>query len=175
MSFLAFGNNDLTPAIQSVLTTQLRLNEIISLTEFNARMIAAPDYPLVIYQNDIHLLVLGSYYDLGDRSVFDFCLFFKDGQCAIESCHNNGPPGFSVPIARLTIDELRHHFPPFCCFDDKCCDDDTVQDNILYPLYEKITDPQAFPFGENEDHSEGNPYNLPIKNHNLFYTDQDED
>jgi hypothetical protein len=170
MSFLAFANNDLVPQVQGVLTSQLFLDEIISLTEFNARVASTPDYPIIIHQNDIHLLVLDTYYNLTiDRSVFDFCFFMKDGQAAVLHCHGYGAPGISFPIAYLTIDQLRHHFPLCGCWHPwdgyGCCNNPPIQNNILFPLECKVCKPLSFPFGEScngELQPLPNPYNLPI-------------
>jgi hypothetical protein len=166
MSLLLFGNNDLTANVQASLVSQLFLNEVISLDEWNARLAGNPEYPLIIQQNNIHLLVLGSYYNITNRSIFDFCLFFKAGQCAIESCQGSGPPGISFPIAYLTENQLRHHFPNCGCWDGySCCNNPNIQNNILFPLDCKVCEPNAFPFGESCSkpiEPIPNPYNLPV-------------
>ena len=156
-------NDDLSPNVQAALVSQLFISEVVDGYEFDQRVIGNPEYPLVIKQNNIRLLVVRSFYDLTNRELADFAIFCKAGQAAIEDCRV-GPPGYSLAIYKLSYKEIFHHFPRHD-FDDCGCDGySPIQDNILFPLTCRGCGRPAFPFGEEcyRWQREKNPYNLPI-------------
>jgi len=168
---IIFVNNDLTTNVQNALVRQLFITEVVSGSEFDERVALTPDYPLIIKQNNIRLLVVRSFYEQTNRNLADIVIFCKAGQAAVE-CNKFGPPGLSLPIDRLTWDELMRGstlslFDGYCCScSSSCCScNPNIQNNILYPLDCKVCPPIAFPFGEtcnNELVPLPNPFNLPI-------------
>ena len=84
------------------------INETISLSEFEARVSADPNYPLVVHLNMLRIMVtLPTMQDTTDRALADITLFIKGGQATV--LHNNlGPPTLSLETQRLNIYALLH-------------------------------------------------------------------
>ena len=103
---IVFVNADITDGIKSVLSTQLFINETMSDTEFDARVKADPNYPTNVHLRGLRIMVIRqSFQDLTNRNLADLVLFIKQGQAIVEK-NNFGPPGLSLPIARLNIYDL---------------------------------------------------------------------
>lgn len=101
-----FINNDITDAIKTIIIQQLHITESVPGSEFDARMIADPNYPQVIHNNNIRLLVIRSdFYDETNRTVADVVMFIKQGMATILK-NNFGPPELSIPIFRFDIYKL---------------------------------------------------------------------
>lgn len=162
-------NNDLTDQVKSVLMQQLFINEAISGAEFDARFSANPNYPLIIHQNHLRILVIRSFRDMTNRSIMDVVIFIKDGLAYIE--HNKiGPTGHALPIATLHAEKFFKHYPP-TLDDDFCFDDDKVQNNILYPLHPDKDKPPLFPFGSDKNKEKDTIFHVPLDE----FLDTDED
>jgi hypothetical protein len=102
---IIFVNNDLTEQVKSVLKNQLFLSDVISGEEFDARVIADPNYVNVIRNSFQRVLVIRSFWDHTNRELANVVIFIKNGLAAIEQ-NNFGPPGQTYPVALLTIYEL---------------------------------------------------------------------
>lgn len=96
-SAIIFVNNDLTDNVQTRLVRQLHINEVISGTEFDARVAADPDYPSNIKQLDLRIMVLRSFEELDNRELADVVIFIKAALASILK-NNFGPPGFTIAV-----------------------------------------------------------------------------
>lgn len=100
---IIFVNSDLTDSLKSILVNQLMINETISGVEFDARVVADPNYPVVVHLQKIRILVIRqSFQDQTNRQFADVVIFVKGGLATIEK-NNFGPPGLSLPVDRLNI------------------------------------------------------------------------
>ncbi len=104
-SAIIFVNNDLTPQVQGVLIQQLFINEIIDGYEFDDRVLADPNYPQTIHLNNLKILVKRPFYEHTNRELADVAIFVKAGLAAVEY-NKYGPPGLTLPVARLYLNEL---------------------------------------------------------------------
>jgi hypothetical protein len=118
---IIFTNTDVVQQIQDVLTRQLYLTEIITAAEFDARVVADPNYPLNIHLNHLRVLVLRDLSDCTNRHLADIVLFLKAGLAYI--LHNKvGPTRFTTSIDKMYLQGLiagdrihfehRHRPPP---------------------------------------------------------------
>lgn len=98
-------NDDLTKQVRSVFTSQLALDEILTGKEFDARLAVDPTYPTNVRLMNRKILVVRNLSETFDRTVVDFVVFFKNGLVSVE--HSKyGPPGFTLPLARLYLNRL---------------------------------------------------------------------
>jgi len=103
---IIFINGDFNSLTQTTIATQLHLNEVITKTEFDARIFVDPNYPQNIALNFLRILVvLPSFQDTVNRELADIVLFFKQGMVSVERSRF-GPPGLSLPIQRINIYDL---------------------------------------------------------------------
>lgn len=144
---IIFVNNDLTPGVEGPLVRQLYITDTITGTEFDARVAADPNYPQIIHENNLRVLVIRDFSDGYNRALADVAIFIKAGLASIESC-KFGPPGQTFDIDRLTIYELLAHYPQWSSFWHRNAAG-TVQNNILIPLYPHRNQPDPYPFGTN--------------------------
>lgn len=90
-------------SIESTLAKQLEINEAMSLTEFNARVAADPNYPNIVHLQRLRILVvLPDFRDYTNRNLADIVIFAKAGLASVEK-NNFGPPGLTLPVMRLNI------------------------------------------------------------------------
>lgn len=128
---ILFCNNDLSLSVQSSLTTQLMLTEIIDGYEFDSRVIADPNYPNEVHYNNLRVMVLRPLSDTTNRSLADIVIFIKAGLAYIEA-NKWGPPGQTFPIARLQLEQLINAPSNGVSSNPS---GDGIQSNILYPLF----------------------------------------
>ena len=103
---IIFINADLNDTATKTLQSQLEINDTMSFSEFNARVQVDPNYPFNVHAQGLRILViLPTLHDMTNRTLADIVLFFNQGQVTVEKS-NFGPPGLSLPIARLNIYEL---------------------------------------------------------------------
>lgn len=102
---IIFVNKELTPQIQSVFIRQLYLTDLISDTEFDARVTADPNYPTIIHLNDERVMVLRDGYDMTNRDKADIVLFFKHGLVTVEF-NRVGPHNIALPLDRVYLTTL---------------------------------------------------------------------
>jgi len=103
---LIFINSDVSQVSISTLTTQLFLNEIITDTEFSARLAVDPDYVSNIHANNLRVMVLKDFVlNTIDNANADLVLYVKSGLASILK-NNNGPPGLALPLNNLYIHKL---------------------------------------------------------------------
>jgi hypothetical protein len=105
-SAIIFINADINAGIQSTLKSQLYLDEIVQDTEFDARVLADPNYPQNIHSHGLRVMVIRqNFRDFTNRNLADVVLFVKQGQASVEK-NNFGPPGLTFPISRINVYEL---------------------------------------------------------------------
>ena len=103
---IIFANNDITNNQSIYLAKQLLINETISKIEFDNRVIADPNYPQIVHNQNIRLLVLlPTLQDTSNRELADVVVFIKQGLVTIEK-NKYGPHDFSFQQDRLNIWQL---------------------------------------------------------------------
>ena len=105
-SAIIFINNDINQGILDKLVSQLQIDGYITGSEFDARMIADPNYPKQIELNNLRILVMrDSLADITNREYADVVMFVKLGQASILG-NKYGPPGQTYMIDRINIYEI---------------------------------------------------------------------
>lgn len=101
-----FIGNDPKSSELTTLKTQLYIDDTMTKTEFDARMIADPNYSTVVHLQGLRILViLPTFADYINRGFADVVMFLHQGLADIEY-NRFGPPFQSFPIQRLTMYEL---------------------------------------------------------------------
>lgn len=101
-----YGCGDLDAVGKSTLENQLYIQETMTGDEFDARVVADPNYPFIVHQMNFRILVIrNNYRDYTNRQLADVVLFVKDGMASIEK-NNCGPPGLTVPLHHIEIHQL---------------------------------------------------------------------
>jgi len=116
-----FINNDISTETQTNLQSQLYIDEVITDTEFNARITADPNYPIIIHFNNLRILVLESPYDTNpsNKEFANIALFFKNGMLYVLD-HHYGFPTISINAQNINLFNLKNiikeiHFEKFNC------------------------------------------------------------
>jgi len=102
---IIFVNEDLTDFARSKLIAQLYINDTMTLTEFNLRMTADPNYATVVRLQGLRILVTADFNDQTNRSQADVVIFVKNGLAGIET-NKFGSPGLTLPVIDLYIYRL---------------------------------------------------------------------
>lgn len=153
---IIFVNNDLTTQVLAALSRQLYITDTISKQEFDLRVQKDPNYPNIVHEQNIMLLVLlPTFMDQVNRGLADVVIFVKDGMAAVEA-NKYGPPGLSLPVDRLTLREITKGNLPANLF----IANPNAQNNILYELngpLERLEESDVIltPFGSDENDDEG--------------------
>lgn len=85
------------------LMTQLFINEFMTDKEFDARVVADPNYPEIVHLQNLRILVAReNYRDYTNRELADLVLFYSHGLVKIEK-NKFGPPGLTLPLERINI------------------------------------------------------------------------
>lgn len=101
-----FLNSAINSVTQNTFVTQLFINEVMTFDEFNARVVADPNYPNIVHLQNLRILViLPTFRDQTNRNLADLVLFYNQGQVTVEK-NNFGPPGLSVAISRFNVYQL---------------------------------------------------------------------
>ena len=88
------------------LEIQLFIDDVMSKQEFDARVVADPNYPTIVHLRGLRILVvLPNFYDGYNRQYADVVMFLHQGLADIEK-NNFGPPFQSFPIDRINMYEL---------------------------------------------------------------------
>lgn len=99
-------NKDAALSELTNLQIQLFINDTITKAEFDARVIADPNYNTVIHLQGYRILViLPTFQDLVNRALADVVMFLYRGQADIEF-NRFGPPNKSINLQRITIYDL---------------------------------------------------------------------
>lgn len=102
-SAIIFVNADMNNVVRTTLMTQLEINELMTFTEFNARVSIDPNYPFNVHANKLRILVVvPDFHDTTNRTLADIALFVSHGLASVEK-NNFGPPGLTLPTQRLNI------------------------------------------------------------------------
>ena len=92
--------------IEIYVKNQLFINESMDDLEFNARLVADPNYADVIHGQNLRILVIKqNFQDYTNREYADLVIFVKQGLASIEK-NKFGPIGLSFPILRFNLWEL---------------------------------------------------------------------
>lgn len=103
---IVFINADINSIEQNTLQTQLYIDQTITKQEFDARIIADPNYPAIIHLTNLRVMVIvPDYHDQTNRELADVVLFLHQGQADVER-NKFCAPGQSFPIERLTMYEI---------------------------------------------------------------------
>lgn len=132
---IIFINPDMDGYVRSTLTSQLHINEIMTDVEFDARVVADPNYPSNVELQGLRILVIRqSFHDITNRKYADIVLFYSHGMVTVEY-KGYGPPSLTLPIERLNLYTLlrfnnsshvmilpkEHRRPSACCCANACC------------------------------------------------------
>lgn len=100
---IIFLNADINDTVKNTLVSQLYIDESMTFAEFNSRQTVDPNYAKIVHlQGRRILVILPTFRDLTNRTLADVVLFYNQGQVTVEK-NNFGPPGLSLPIARVNI------------------------------------------------------------------------
>ena len=99
-------NSDISEAQKTLFESQLYINETLSGLEFDNRVVADPNYPAVVHNQNLRILVIReNFRDYTNRNLADVAAFVKQGQVTIEK-NKFGPPNFSFTAIHLNIWKL---------------------------------------------------------------------
>ncbi len=105
-SAIIICNNDMSQTTKNVFVNQLYINESMSGSEFDARLVADPNYATVVHLNKLRILVYrDDFRDYTNRTIADVVFFYKNGLATILK-NNFGPPELSLNIERFYIYQL---------------------------------------------------------------------
>lgn len=104
-SAIVFVNNDLTQNVQDALVRQLFIDEVMDGYEFDLRVSKDPNYPTIVHNNNLKILVVRSFYELTNRDLCDVAIFVKAGLAAIEQ-NKLGPHRGTHRVEKLTLYKL---------------------------------------------------------------------
>ncbi len=105
-SAIIFVNADITDAIKNILITQLDIVDSMDGYEFDARVIADPNYPQIIHLNHWRILVKrDTFQQTNNFNIANVVMFVKQGQASILK-NNFGSPGLTLPIQRINVYNL---------------------------------------------------------------------
>ena len=90
------------------LQTQLFIDDTMTKEEFDARVVADPNYPIVVHLRGLRILViLPTFYDEHNRHWADVVIFLHQGLADVE-CNRLAWPGRGYPDE----DDFQHTYPP---------------------------------------------------------------
>lgn len=101
-------NSDSSDNVQEVIQRQLLISEKINGEEFDLRVQNDPNYPDIVRNSGLRILVVRSFQELTNRDLFDVVIFVKYGLAAIEK-NNFGPHGFTISVERMYLSKLFDH------------------------------------------------------------------
>jgi hypothetical protein len=87
---------------RDTLISQLHINEYMTDTEFDNRILVDPNYPTIVHLQGLRILVARNFYNYTNRNLADVALFYSHGMVKVEK-NNFGPPGLTLPIDKLNI------------------------------------------------------------------------
>lgn len=149
---IIFVNNDLTDGVMIPLIRQLYINESMTGSEFDLRVLEDPSYPQVIHNSGMRVLIIRDFSEGYNRSLADVAIFIKAGLASIEA-NKFGPPGQTYRVDKLTIYDLLRTYPISGTLPVPA----TVQNNILVPMFPNPNLPKLYPFGTDSGSASGNP------------------
>ena len=104
-SAIVFVNNDLTQNVQDALVIQLYINEVMDGYEFDQRVSKDPNYPTIVHNNNLKILVIRSFFETTNRDLCDVAIFVKAGLAAIEY-NKLGPHRGTHRVEKITLNKL---------------------------------------------------------------------
>lgn len=155
-------NADLTANVENAIIRQLQITDTMDGYEFDARVVEDPNYPAIIHNSHLRILVIRSFRDFTNRHLMDVVMFIKSGLAYIEK-NRCGPPGETFQVDRMQLEKVLM----WACRDDRRWDDDDdfecchnplippchickprkhIQSNVLYPLFHHFKH-DLYPFG----------------------------
>lgn len=101
-------NEEISDVIKTHIIKQLQIEETITGTEFDARLLIDPDYVKNVRALRSRVMVLKDFRDTTNRTVFDVVLYVRHGIASIErNCF--GPPSQSFPVHNLHWGQICIH------------------------------------------------------------------
>lgn len=103
---ILFINADMNQIEIDHLTSQLYLSEAMTDVEFDARVVADPNYPQIVHLQNLRIMVMRqSFRDQTNRQYADVVIFVKQGLASILA-NKFGPPGKTYPILNINIYDI---------------------------------------------------------------------
>lgn len=90
---------------KATLQSQLYLNEIMTGTEFDSRVVSNPNYPTIVHMLQYRILVIRPDFMDTNRELADVVLALNNGMVIVEK-NNCGPPGLTLALANINIYQL---------------------------------------------------------------------
>jgi hypothetical protein len=111
---IVFVNQDITEPIKNVLIEQLYIDETITITDFEQRLLGDAQYTSTVHNSGTRLLVIvDDFRNYSQRNLADIVIFVKQGLATVLK-NNYGPPGLAVPVSNINIYQLlRYNNSPF--------------------------------------------------------------
>lgn len=104
-SGIIFVNSDISPNVQEKLVTQLFIDYVLTGDEFDANIVADPNYIIKVKQFRKRILVIRSYAqdniinNIPNRELADILLFVANGLANLLTKSGHGP---TYPVANIT-------------------------------------------------------------------------
>src|SRR5271157_4288272 len=96
-------NSDASVSELTNLQIQLFIDDTMTKTEFDARVLVDPNYPRIVHLQGLRILViLPDFSDGYNRDFADVVMFLHQGLADIE-CNRFGPPGQNYDIQRINM------------------------------------------------------------------------
>lgn len=140
---IIFANNDLTANVQSAIQRQLEITDTMDGYELNQRILANPNYPAIIHNTPLRILVIRSFNDYTNRALADIAIFVKAGLAYVEG-GLNGPPATAFQVDRMQLDKVLVAQMAAISGPGTPALNPNVQSNVLYPLFDN--DYSGYPF-----------------------------
>jgi len=99
---IIFINTDLVQQVQGVFQVQFYLTQILDGPTFDGYVATIPNYVNQVHMNGQRIMVMRSLFDTTNRQLADIVLFAKAGLVSV-LINKFGPPGITLPIARVTL------------------------------------------------------------------------
>jgi hypothetical protein len=140
---IIFVNDDLTTNVEQAIQRQLEITDTMDGYEFDQRVLANPNYPAIIHNTPLRVLVIRAFTDYTNRQLADITIFVKAGLAYVEG-GQNGPPAQSFQVDRMQLDKVLVAQMTAISGPGTPSLYPNVQSNVLYPLFDN--DYSGYPF-----------------------------
>lgn len=142
---IVFVNADLTVNVEQAIQRQLEITDTMDGYEFDQRVLTNPNYPQIIHNMALRVLVVRPFTDYTNRQLADIAIFVKAGLAYVLG-KNNGPPAQTFQVDRMQLDKVLVAQMAANTQTPVGELDPNVQSNVLYPLFDD-EGLSAYPFG----------------------------
>ncbi len=104
-SLIIFVNDDLSDNVKEALQRQLYINSTMTGIEFDLNISENSDFLSNLKIQRSKVLVIRSFTETTNRDLADIVIFVKNGLASILK-NNYGPPGTTLPVDKLYLNEL---------------------------------------------------------------------